>query len=64
LESFHMSVFTDRGQLVFETTDPRRGWDGRIGNRNAPMGTYFYIIRARGTDGHVWNKRGDVALIR
>ena len=64
LESFHMSVFTDRGQLVFETTDPQRGWDGRIGNRNAPMGTYFYIIRARGTDGRVFNKRGDVALIR
>jgi gliding motility-associated-like protein len=64
LASFHIWVYTDSGQLVYESTDPRRGWDGRIGNRNAPMGTYFYIIRARGTDGVNWNKKGDVSIIR
>ena len=64
LESFHGWIYNSWGRLVFEWTDPARGWDGRVGGRNAPSGTYFYVIRARGTDGVVYNLRGDVSIIR
>ena len=64
LESFHGWIYNSWGHLVFEWTDPARGWDGRVRGRNAPSGTYFYVIRARGTDGVVYNLRGDVSIIR
>jgi gliding motility-associated-like protein len=64
LESFHGWIYNSWGHLVFEWTDPARGWDGRVRGRNAPSGTYFYVIRARGTDGVAYNLRGDVSIIR
>ncbi len=39
-------------------------WDGRIGNRMASPGVYFYVIRAVGRDGVKQNKEGFVHLFR
>jgi len=39
-------------------------WDGRIGNRMASPGVYFYVIRAIGRDGAKQNKEGFVHLFR
>lgn len=64
LESFHCWVYNNWGKLVYEWTDPARGWDGRVNGKKAPSGTYFYIIKARGTDGVNHNKKGDVSIIR
>ncbi len=65
LESFHCWVYNSWGKLVYEWSDPAKGWDGRVnGSKNAPTGTYFYIIRAKGTDGEVHNRKGDINLIR
>ena len=38
------------GKLVYESTDPSRGWDGTINGRPAAEGAYYYVIRAIGTD--------------
>lgn len=65
LASFHCWVYNSWGKLVYEWTDPAKGWDGRVnGRKNAPSGTYFYIIKASGTDGVVHNKKGDISIIR
>lgn len=47
---FHCWVFNRWGKLVYEWTDPAKGWDGMIGSRPAAEGAYYYVIRARGTD--------------
>lgn len=65
LESFHCWVYNSWGKLVYEWDDPAKGWDGRVnGRKNAPTGTYFYIIKAKGTDGVVHNRKGDINIIR
>lgn len=65
LASFHCWVYSNWGKLVYEWSDPSKGWDGRInGRKNAPAGTYFYIIKAEGTDGEKWNVKGDINIIR
>ena len=51
LREFHCWVYNRWGHLVFEWTDPAKGWDGTIsGGRPAAEGAYFYVIRALGTD--------------
>lgn len=43
-QTFHMMVMNRWGEPVFETFDPKGGWDGKIDIYNAPEGTYTYII--------------------
>ncbi len=50
LRDFHCWVYNRWGKLVYEWTDPSKGWDGMIGGRPASEGAYFYVIRAMGTE--------------
>lgn len=50
LKEFHCWVYNRWGHLVYEWSDPAKGWDGTIGGRPAAEGAYFYVIRAFGTD--------------
>ncbi len=47
---FHCWVYNRWGHLVYEWTDPAKGWDGTINGRPAAESAYFYVIRARGAD--------------
>ena len=53
LKEFHCWVYNRWGHLVYEWTDPAKGWDGTIGGRPTAEGAYFYVIRALGTDADV-----------
>lgn len=44
LNSF--KIFNRWGQMVFSTSDIKRGWDGRYQNRLCELGTYFWVISA------------------
>lgn len=50
IKEFHCWVYNRWGKLVYEWTDPAKGWDGTINGLPAPEGAYFYVIRAMGTD--------------
>ena len=50
IKEFHCWVYNRWGHLVYEWSDPAKGWDGTIGGRPAAEGAYFYVIRALGTD--------------
>ena len=50
LRDFHIWVYNRWGKLVYESTDPAKGWDGNINGRPASEGAYFYVVRAMGTD--------------
>lgn len=52
------------GQVVFETTDERKGWDGTFGGAAQPMDTYYYYIKYKCYDGQFFEQRGEVTLIR
>jgi gliding motility-associated-like protein len=64
LRTFQMAVYNRWGNKVFATDDPQRGWNGRIGQRDAAAGPYFYYIKAEGTDGKKYVRKGDINLIR
>ena len=57
---FNMAVYNHWGQLIFETTNPAEGWDGK----DAPAGVYSWVISYSGIAGKVMKMRGVVSLIK
>lgn len=47
LREFTMTIYNRWGDLVFETTNPKQGWDGKHHGKDAPQGTYVYKIVTR-----------------
>lgn len=40
--SFKLVIFNRNGEMVFQTTDPRRGWNGTFKGQLQPNGVYIY----------------------
>lgn len=63
--AYSLQVFNRWGQLVFETTDPKAGWDGNFNGQPAPSEVYFYQMAYREFPGEAVERRqGDVTLLR
>lgn len=62
--SFDAWVYNRWGRKVFYWNDPQKGWDGNINGKKATPGPYFYVIKATGSDGVKYLKKGDINLLR
>lgn len=51
------------GQVVFETMNEDRGWDGTFGGSDQPMDTYSYYIKYK-CEGKYVEEKGQITLIR
>ena len=56
-------IFNRWGQLIFESNDDKKGWDGKVNGEEAPTGTYFYLIKINQASKEKV-LRGDVTLVR
>lgn len=56
-------IFNRWGQLLFETNEWLKGWNGRFQGRKQPAGTYVWDIRGIDRNGKLIEKRGTVVLI-
>lgn len=64
LEYFHMMVFNRWGEKVYETFETQPlGWNGIFKGEPAPAGLYGYVLEFR-TLGVIYNKSGEVMLVR
>ncbi|TWR31311.1 PKD domain-containing protein [Mucilaginibacter pallidiroseus] len=60
IASWHMQIFNNWGQLVFETTkldsrgQPTEGWDGNFKGAQAPQGVYIWQVSAKFINGTDW----------
>ncbi|RBL92594.1 hypothetical protein DF182_08430 [Chitinophaga flava] len=61
---FNLKIFNRWGQLVFESSDPRIGWDGRYKGELQPIDAYAYVVSLEFTDGTKGSKTGNVTLLR
>ena len=61
---FQMLVFNRWGQLLYETKDPDRGWDGYFQGRLCQQDVYVYKIVAKYSNGDTITRAGDIHLIR
>jgi len=49
--SFKASVYNRWGNLLFQWSDPSKGWDGRVSGKFVPTGVYFVIVEYKDSNG-------------
>lgn len=65
VELLYLRIYNRWGQLIFETDDISRGWDGRYNGEDQPVGVYTYIVRYRVADLPVARTQsGNITLLR
>jgi gliding motility-associated-like protein len=64
-QDFELSIYDRWGQLVFQTKNPKIGWDGTYGDKILNDGTYIWKLGfKRNTTDEEFNQTGHVNLIR
>lgn len=65
IRTFNYFRIYDRwGTLIFSTTDPAIGWDGRIKGAAQPTATYVWMAEGIDYTGKVVRRKGSVIIIR
>jgi gliding motility-associated-like protein len=64
IRSMQLRVFNQWGEIVFETTDQNRGWDGKHKGKLQPSGVYMYVCSMVLQDGSKVVRKGAVNLVR
>lgn len=64
VKDYHMIVFNRYGQIVFETHDYTKGWDGTLKGKKQLSGSYVYRIKYTNIFGVETVENGSVLLIR
>jgi gliding motility-associated-like protein len=64
LEEVYFAVYNRWGELVFETNDLTKGWDGRYKGKQADVGVFGWYLKAKCLNGEETFKKGNVTLIR
>ena len=64
MENYNMYIYSREGNLLFHSTHPEVGWNGRYNGKIMPGGCYIYkITYTYGSDG-VYEAVGTVTLVR
>lgn len=66
IREFEMSIWNRWGEMIFRSTDPAQGWNGRKNNTGNPVpaGVYICLVRYTGPRGEAEEQRGFATLIR
>jgi len=64
IETYRLQLFNRWGNLIVESVDPSKGWDGLINGEPASEGTYFYQLDAIGSDLKEYKETGFFDLLR
>lgn len=60
----YFRIYNRWGQVVFETTDPKKQWNGRQNNLDLPPDNYVWIVDGYCDNGKRIRKQGTVLLVR
>jgi gliding motility-associated-like protein len=64
-EGYQLLIFNRWGELVYETNDMNKGWDGRtFSGEKAYDGVYTWLLRYNAIDSYDQKRTGTVTLIR
>jgi len=66
VQQFNLKIFNRWGEIMYESDDMYKGWNGKIGGNNkaAPVGTYVYRITGTFINGKDIDQMGSINLIR
>jgi gliding motility-associated-like protein len=57
-------VYNNWGELLFETTDQKIGWDGKKNGVDQPVGVYVWTLEVEMYNNRQVKKNGDVTIMR
>jgi gliding motility-associated-like protein len=64
-EKYEMKIFNRLGQMVYQTSDTQKGWDGTFNNTKCDIGTYYYLIKTKCFESNEKEiLSGDITLLR
>ncbi len=63
IKDYHLEIWNRWGQLVFDTDEISKGWNGRFEEEDQPVGTYIYIWRAK-LNGEKLEDQSNLVLVR
>lgn len=64
ISEYEMIIYGPSGNIIFQTKDPDRGWDGTLKDgKLAPRATYLYFISFRNSEGKRIRKKAYVTLV-
>jgi len=61
---YNLRIFSQRGILIFESSDIEIGWDGYFNGQLGNSGVYIWQVSGKYHNGESFFKRGDVTLLR
>ena len=65
LDKFNMLIYNRWGEVIFESDDLYKGWNGKLRNgKYASSGTYYWLITYIDNTGIEYKKSGNVTLIK
>ena len=64
IESVNFKIYNRWGQLVFESNDRYKGWDGTFKGEPQEMDVYGYLLDVTFFDGSKKFKKGNITLLR
>jgi len=60
----YFRIYNRLGQMIFETSEWRKGWDGRYLGKPQPIGSYVWVLQGIDKAGKTIQMKGTVTLIR
>lgn len=60
----YFRIYNKWGQLIFETSDPAKAWDGRWKGMQQDIGNYVWMAEGIDVDGNKVSNHGQVLIIR
>lgn len=60
----YFRIYNRWGNLIYESTDIDNGWDGTYKGVPQPVGVFVYTLEAVSQNGKVFNKAGNITLLR
>ncbi len=63
IAKYNLVIYNKKGQIVFETDNPKIGWDGYYRNKIVEVGVYIYSLNCTFEDNEVVKKQGSITVI-
>lgn len=65
-DKYFLRIYSRWGEKLFETTNPKQGWDGRYGPdaKLCQEGQYVFLMHCVDIFGNSYNRKGTVLLLR
>jgi gliding motility-associated-like protein len=64
IKTYEFSIYNRWGQMVYQTNDPQKGWNGKLGDKDQETGVYVWICRYQLAGEAKMFDRGTFVLIR